>query len=158
MALNRRWQEALAGLAAAGGGVGGLQAPTQSSAAPVPMGQGGTFDSSGPADSFDSTGPSSPVDVLQAGMEAYKAQGRQDPLEALLGTRKGPDGGFVRPGHSPVQQVVDDSVQGINRVAQITSHGPREGKAHTTFDLGNGLKANVYFDANGRRKTFVFHS
>lgn len=158
-------------------GTGGLQAPTGGVPdTPVALGQGGTFDSSGPGDvpdtpvalgpggTFDSngagTGPATvqspqqdPLQAFLQGSMAYQQRtGHEDPLGAAAGRMTG------RYGQSPVKQVTNDGATGLNRVAQLTSHGPRQGQGHSTFDLGNGLKANVYFDANGRRKTFVFHA
>lgn len=99
-----------------------------------------------------------PLATLLQGSMRYQQQHGEDPLGAAAGRGALGTSGGAFGSRPPVSQVTDGQAQGLNRVAQVTSHGPREGQAHTTFDIGNGLKANVYYDAKGRRKTFVYHA
>lgn len=147
--MLNKWRHPFDPIGAAPAAVGGAQAPMGASMGPQ---EGNTF---------DSTGPTSPLEMLQAGMEAYKSRGGVDPAKALMALRESQGIGATgrqRGPTPPVQQVRNEGAQGLEQIAQLTSHGPREGQAHLTFDLGQGVKANVYFDAHGRRKTFVYHT
>jgi hypothetical protein len=94
--------------------------------------------------------------LLQGSMRYQQLQGHEDPLAAAAARGHLGNSGAFGSGSPVPTQVVDDQAQGLNRVAQLSSHGPRQGQAHTTFDLGDGRLANVYIDHSGRRRVFVF--
>lgn len=113
-------------------GTGGVEAPPEVAAGPEAAAQ----------------------DPMQAFLANALKYGKADPLAARA--RQGLSMGGAA-GQQPVSLVRNEAGAGaLGKVAGVASHGPREGHAHNTFDLGNGMKANVYYDAAGKRKVYVY--
>lgn len=94
-----------------------------------------------------------PLQVLLQGAVKYQQQHGQDSLAArvgggMLGAAPGWGQGRVR--------LLQPGGTGLAAAGQVTQQGPRAGRAHQTYDLGNGFLANVYFDENGKRQVFKF--
>lgn len=92
------------------------------------------------------------LDLLRGSL----AYGQQDPLLTRAQTSQSAPG-EINGTFSPVKLVHNaGATDPLEQVAAISSHGPRQGLAHQTYDLGNGMRANVYYDANGHRKVFTY--
>ncbi|HEY4094512.1 MAG TPA: hypothetical protein VGM33_03330 [Baekduia sp.] len=96
--------------------------------------------------------PQDPLAALFQGSVKWQQHHPHEDVLAGLARASG-NGGTAAP-----SLVTNDDQTGLNHVASITSHGPREGQGRQTFDLGNGFKVNTYFDAKGKRKTFVYRA
>lgn len=138
----------------------GLQAAPPGANAPQPTGMAGGFHP-GPRGMVDRSqalgvGEQDRTLALVQGYQKYlKRSGRQhDPITDAL--KLTPQGRGMR----AVEQAPGELETGPGGQAfQVTQHGPRAGLVHQRYDLGDGLKANVYYDpATGEREVVRFRS
>jgi hypothetical protein len=144
-ALLKGYDDSTAALLRSAGLTGGATAPDE------PATQVGAAEAS--------TGGSedSPVAKFLAGYSAHNKRAGLSRLEQLAMS-----GGRVRASGlgeaaSPVT-ALSPGTQGnaLQRAIGVRSSGPRAGEAFAAYDLGNGKRAHVSYDAQGKRKVFVF--
>jgi hypothetical protein len=145
-ALLKGYNDATAALLRSAGLTGGAAAPDE------PATQVGAAEAS--------TGASedSPIAKYLAGQATHNRQSGLGGLEQLAmsgGRMRSSTSGWEAA--SPVTALSPGS-QGnaLQRAIGVRQGGPRAGEAFTAYDLGDGRRAHVSFDAKGKRQVFVF--
>jgi hypothetical protein len=107
---------------------------------------------SNPSQPTGAAGTTNPgIALINAYQEWLRRSGRsQDPLAARIGQKAQPGiGGAMA--SDPIKLLT----QGGQPFHEV-SHGENAGQFAQTYDLGNGQKANVYYDRGGRRRVNVY--
>lgn len=161
-------------LASAGGGTGGMLAPSGSLDVLKTGGAGGlpatdSAQKTSGEGSVPSLQPSQPAQTSQAGdplanlvngFQAWsRAHGGRGERYAQLAHGHRTAGGMLEGlGGRAVQQVADPNAQGLAQVGRLNQSGnARNGLGFQTYELGGGLMAHVYYDAKtGRRQVVKF--